>query len=156
MISAFLATPVAAIEVNTTTLTTSLSSSTITAGDSFNDMATLSGGTTTASGLIGFWYSMSDTCPGTGGIMLTSVSVSGNGVYSSGTQTISTPGTYYLYAIYGGDENNFGSTSACEKLTVNPATSVPQFPAGILVLIGLALPALTLMRRYEGIESPTV
>jgi len=58
-----------------------------------------------------------------------------------------------VYAVYSGDSLNLGSTSACEPLTVTGIThGAPQFPMGMLPLIGLALPALLLLRRYKGVQ----
>jgi hypothetical protein len=70
--------------------------------------------------------------------------------------TFPTAGTFYWYAVYSGDANNHGVVSACEPLTVNRAsTGAPEFPVGMLAVIGLALPALALIRRFSGIQGPT-
>jgi len=107
------------------TVTTQLSSSAITAGNSVTDQATLAGGNS-PTGTMSFYYSSSNTCPNGNGIQVgTGVTVAGNGVYTSVSQTFSTPGTYYWYAAYSGDSNNAPATSACEPLVVT-ASGTPS------------------------------
>jgi len=97
---------------------TSLSSSSIAAGGSVTDKATLSGGIA-PTGTMAFFYSASNTCPNTGATQIgTPVTVSDNGAYTSASQTFATAGTYYVYAVYSGDGTNNGATSACEPLVV--------------------------------------
>ena len=99
-------------------LGTSLSSSSIGAGGSVTDKATLSGGIA-PTGNIGFFYSTSNACPTTGATQMgTSVTVSDNGAYTSASQTFPTAGTYYVYALYSGDGVNKEVASACEPLVV--------------------------------------
>jgi Bacterial Ig-like domain (group 3) len=101
-----------------TSLGTSLSSSSIPAGGSVTDKATLSGGIA-PTGTIAFFYSTSNSCPTTGATQIgTPVTLSDNGAYTSASQTFPTPGTYYVYAVYSGDGTNNGATSACEPLVV--------------------------------------
>jgi hypothetical protein len=146
----------------TTTLTTTLSSTSVVAGTSFTDKATIAGGGTGATaptGTITWFYTTGSTCPATSGATSAgSVTVSGNGVYTSPSITIGTAGTYNVYAVYSGDSNNLGSASACEPITVTPhTTGAPQFPAGslgMLAMIALMLPALLLLRR-KSVYSPT-
>jgi hypothetical protein len=142
------------------TLRTTLSSTTITAGGSVTDTATLAGGTISpaASGTITFFFTTTNVCPAVSGATQVggAVTVTGNGAYTSASHTFSTAGTFYYYAVYSGDANNNGAASACEPLVVNPvSTGAPQFPAGMLAVIALALPALILVRRYSGIQGPT-
>jgi hypothetical protein len=101
---------------NTTSVTTA---QTLTPNDSF----TLSGATSGAGGSVTFnLYAPADTtCTGTPALTQ-SVSVSGNGTYSTTntTFTASTPGTWRWEDIYTGDTNNIGITSTCgtERFTI--------------------------------------
>ena len=138
------------------TLTTALSSTTITAGGSVHDTATLAGATN-PTGTITFFVSTTNTCPNAAATpVLPPAVVTANGAYTSGSLTFSTAGTFYWYAVYSGDANNHGVVSACEPLVVNPVTTgAPEFPMGMLAIVGLVLPALVLIRRYSGLQGPT-
>jgi len=59
-----------------------------------------------------------------------------------------------MYAVYSGDSNNNAAASACEPLTVTPATGVPEFPVGIFALMGIMVPALLLLRKRSISGSP--
>lgn len=131
----------------------------MTAGGSVTDTASLLGGNS-PTGTIQFWVSTTSTCLQTPATKVGSaVTVSGNGFYSSGPQTFSTTGKYYMYAVYSGDFLNNGAVSGCEPFTVTGVTGVPgvpEFPVGMLALIGLMFPALLLVRKYKGVRSPTI
>jgi hypothetical protein len=131
------------------TLTTALLATNILQGSYVSDMASLAGATGDAGGTIAFFFSTSNNCPATGATQVgATVAVSGNGDYSSSSQTFSTPGTYYWYAVYSGDGSNNGASSPCEPLVVQPTTTgVPEFPAGVLVLIAATVPLLLLLRK---------
>jgi len=136
----------------TPTLTTLLSSTPITAGGSASDTATLAGGNS-PTGTITFFFSTSNTCPnGTGQQVGAADTVSGNGPYSSTSQTFSITGTYYWYATYSGDANNNPVTSACEPLVVQPSSvGVPEFPTPMVITTAIAFLALTvIMRKRRG------
>jgi hypothetical protein len=88
-----------------------------------NDDATITGATSGAGGTITFkLYSPSDaTCAGTAALSQT-VSVSGNGTYSTTNTSFvaSAEGTWRWQVTYSGDTNNDPSTSACgvERFTI--------------------------------------
>jgi hypothetical protein len=88
-----------------------------------NDDATITGATATAGGTITFsLFSPSDaTCAGTPALTQT-VSVSGNGTYSTTNTTFiaSAEGTWRWQVTYSGDANNTGTSSACgvERFTI--------------------------------------
>lgn len=112
-------------------ITTMLSSSSITVGGSVQDTASLSGLDSTASGTITFYYSTTDSCPSSGAIQVGSPSgkISGNGKYTSISETFNSPGTYYWYATYTSssiwgsrDDHKLLLTSVCEPLTVSKAS----------------------------------
>ena len=132
-----------------TSLTTKLSSSSITAGQSVYDTATLVLGSDTGGGIT-WYYSTSADCTSPGTTFGTPYfdTVTGSGDYVSGSQTFAVADTYYVYAIY--DPSSGPSiSSGCEKLIVTTG-SVPQFPIAALsplLLIGLLLPALLLLRK---------
>jgi hypothetical protein len=88
-----------------------------------NDSATITGATSNAGGTITFnLYSPSDgTCSLTPAFTQT-VTVSGNGTYSTTNTTFlaTADGTWRWQVVYSGDANNVGSTSACgvESFTI--------------------------------------
>jgi hypothetical protein len=88
-----------------------------------NDDATLTGATSSAGGTITFnLYSPSDaTCSGAPALTQT-VTVSGNGTYSTTNTSFvaSDVGTWRWQVVYSGDSNNNGATSACgvENFTI--------------------------------------
>ena len=104
-------------------VSTSLSETTISAGQSVTDSATITIGSS-PTGSISFYYSTSNSCPNSGATLAggNSYPLAGTSA-TSGAVTLSTPGTYYWYAVYSGDSNNLGSTSQCEPLVVQ-ATSM--------------------------------
>ena len=137
---------------STTTLTTTLSTTTVSRGSPFSDSASLTGGTTSppVSGTISFIYFAGTTCSPTGlQYDAGSVTVSGNGVYTSASITISTPGSYELYAVYHGDSHNAVATSSCEPFTVTTTTITssscpPASSGGIIgVCVVIGQPDLT-------------
>jgi hypothetical protein len=102
------------------TISTTLSSSAITIGASVTDSSTLAsffqaGGTVTYNEFSG------STCAGTATIVST-VTVTNGVVPNSASVTLATAGPFSFNAVYGGDVNNNGATSACEPLTVNKAS----------------------------------
>ena len=117
----------------TPTLSTAVSPSTITLGDSAVDRATLSGGDNPTGIIIFNIFNETDCSPssfvGGGG----SANVNGNGNYSSGGSFYPTSvGTYYWIAEYGGDANNSGVNTPCgapgETLIVTfPTTSTKSY-----------------------------
>ncbi len=136
-----------------TLLGTLLSSSSIPAGGSVTDKATLSGGSS-PTGTVTFYYSTTNTCPNAGATQMgTAVTVSGNGDYTSASKSFPTAGTYYLYAVYSGDGTNIGSTSACEPLVVGSSglTLGTLLSANAIVAGGSASDTATL----SGGSSPT-
>jgi hypothetical protein len=103
-------------------VTTLLSTSSITAGNAVTDSATLSSVTATAGGTLTYYYSTTNSCPTSGATDVGSVTVTNGVVPGSPAVTFNTAGTYYWYAVYGGDANNPGSTSSCEPLIVTKAS----------------------------------
>ena len=107
------------------TLSTTLSSASITAGQTAHDTSALSGaGTSTGTGTVAYSYYTNNTCT-TGVVAVNTVTVPTSGaVPNSSTVTFNSAGTYYWQAIYSGDANNNGATSPCtatnnEQLIVN-------------------------------------
>jgi hypothetical protein len=131
-------------------LTTTLSQTSIAAGGSVTDTATLAN-LNSPTGTITFFFSSTNTCPNAGATMVGGpVTVTGNGAYNSASHTFSTAGTFYWYAVYSGDANNPGLTSACEPLTVRGGTPIPEFgaPAMLMAAIGL-LGVAVLARKHR-------
>jgi hypothetical protein len=136
-------------------LTTALSATTVETGWAVTDSAFLINTTAAASGTITFYWSTVDTCPNSASTQVGSpVSISGSGEYVSPTQTFSSAGTYYWYAVYSGDFKDNAATGACEPLTVlnGGTSSVPEFPVPMILVAALGLVALAGMRRYNVIR----
>lgn len=105
-------------------LTTSLSTGSISVGGSVTDTATLSGVTNTAGGSITFNVYSDSACTA----LVTSSSafpVSGPGTYGPATLSGLASGSYQVQAVYTGDSNNAGATSACgsEPVSVGKLSS---------------------------------
>jgi hypothetical protein len=136
-------------------LTTLLSSSSISTGQSVTDNATLSSVSSSASGAITFYYGTLATCPNTGATVVGSpISVSGPGTYGpSASVTFSTAGTYYWYAVYDPGTSAPTITSPCEQLTVGTTThGVPEFGAPAMLVAALGLLGVALLtRRFRAI-----
>jgi len=103
------------VKKTTTSLSTSLSTFSISAGGFVTDTATLGGATSGAGGTVLFELYSDGACGGSGGSIVQSqtVTVTGGSVPSV-SFTISTSGSYSIAAIYSGDSNNKGVTSGCE------------------------------------------
>jgi hypothetical protein len=132
-------------------LTTTLSQTSIAAGGSVTDTATLAN-LNSPTGTITFFFSSTNTCPNAGATQVGApVTVTGNGAYTSSSHTFNTAGTFYWYAVYSGDANNHALTSACEPLTVRGGgVGVPEFgsPAMLIAAIGL-LGVAILARKHR-------
>ena len=103
-------------------ISTTLTYSTITAGQTDTDTATLSSGTN-PTGTVKFYTFTGSSCGGTP-TLVSSSTVTGNGPYlSSSSAAYNTAGPYSWDAKYSGDSNNNNYTSTCETLTVNQATT---------------------------------
>jgi hypothetical protein len=102
----------------------------VAAGGGIGDTATLSGGVNPA-GTIAFslFGPNNATCSGSP-VFTSTVAVSGNGSYGSGSFTASAAGTYRFVAAYSGDANNWAAVGACS----DPGESV---------VVGAAGPAVT-------------
>ena len=102
-----------ALTASGATLTTTASGS-VPLGGAVSDSAVLAGGVATPSGSITFsLYGPNNvTCSGAA-IFTTTVPVSGNGTYNSGSFTPSAVGTYNWIAGYSGDPNNLPVTTTC-------------------------------------------
>ncbi len=115
-------------------------SATVAAGGAIADTATLSGGTN-PTGTITFTLFGPNNAACTGAPIFTSVkTVAGNGDYTSGSFTANAVGTYQFVAVYSGDTNNAGATSACgaanESVVVTPAAPVIVTVASAPVPVG--------------------
>jgi hypothetical protein len=118
------------------TITTSLSSNQISQGGSVTDSATLTGVTANAGGTVTYNFFTGSTCGGTATVVGTPVTVTAGVVPSSSAQTFPTAGSFSWNAVYSGDTNNKGTSSACEPLTVNPAISTVTITTSFLGLPG--------------------
>ncbi len=67
--------------------------------------------------------------------------------------------TYYCYIATDSETPPVSAASSTDLVTVTPpppTAGVPQFPVGMLALIGLMLPALLLVRKYKGVRNPRI
>ena len=87
-------------------------------GQTVTDVATLTGATGNAGGSITFTLYSGTLCSGPSLNSFTTPVTNGveNGAYI--TPTFNTGGPYSIQAVYSGDSNNAGATSACEQIAV--------------------------------------
>jgi uncharacterized repeat protein (TIGR01451 family) len=102
---------------------TTLSSSSVTVGDTVHDSAGLTGATSTAGGTVAYTVYTNDTCSA-GARTAGTKGVTNGVVTDSDGLVFASAGTFYWQAVYSGDGNNNGATSACksEILTVEKVT----------------------------------
>jgi hypothetical protein len=101
------------------TIATTLSGSTVPIGTAVYDSATLSGASPNAGGTVTYTVYTNSTCTA-GAQSAGTVTVTDGVVPNSNAITFNSSGTWYWQAVYSGDANNNGATSACtsEVLTV--------------------------------------
>jgi hypothetical protein len=148
------------VNKTTPTITTTLSSSTITAGGSVTDSATLASAFQ-AGGTVSYNLFSTSDCSGTSTVVST-VTVTNGAVPNSASRTFNTAGNFSWNALYSGDSNNNGATSSCEPLKVTASTTTPSsyalvvsyegfvyklYPNGTLSLIGQ--PVTTQLREVS-------
>ena len=99
-------------------VSTTLSASTINVGGTATDQATLLDATSNAGGTVAYYYFSGGSCSGTATQVGSAVTVTDGAPPASSSKQFTSPGTYSWDATYSGDQNNGGSTSPCESLTV--------------------------------------
>jgi uncharacterized repeat protein (TIGR01451 family) len=109
-------------------------------GSGLSDTATLSGGTSDATGTITFMLFSDASCTVQVGTDVTKT-VNGNGVYVSPAITVGAAGTYYWVASYSGDAKNAASSTVCgdeneTPLVISPHLSVSKSPDAQTILLG--------------------
>jgi hypothetical protein len=104
-------------------IATLLSSSTVAAGGSVNDTATLSSASANAGGTVTYTVYNNNACT-TGGRAAGTVTVMNGSVPPSNSLVFDTAGDFYWQAVYSGDASNGSATSLCtsEHLVVGKAT----------------------------------
>jgi hypothetical protein len=97
---------------------------TVTAGTSVHDKATVTGTSGTPTGTVTFtWYTASSACTGAS-VGAGTVTLDGSGVaHPSSTETPTAAGSYSFKAHYNGNTNYAEADSACESLTVTAGTA---------------------------------
>jgi hypothetical protein len=121
-----------------TSISTTLSASTITVGQSVTDSATLTGATSNAGGTVTYSVFANNTCTGTPVASGGTKTVTNGVVPNSDPVTFNSAGTFYWQASYSGDANNLSAKSTCtsEQLIVNrkqPAISTTLSASAIIV-----------------------
>ena len=112
------------------------------------DTALLTGETSDASGTVTYYVEKSDAaCSIAGATSLGAKTVTAGAVPDSNTFTFSSAGTYYFWAVYGGDDNNNGDTSGCDteivvvdKNSPDITTTPNLLPNDTIDVAGLADP----------------
>jgi hypothetical protein len=100
----------------------------VAAGTSVTDQATVSGSAGTPTGTVTFTFFNNANCSGEGAVMTPNSTLSG-GVATSGAQGPLSVGSYSFQATYNGQAGLYGtSTGACEPLSVTPVTTTTTFP----------------------------
>lgn len=99
-------------------ISTSLQSGSIVAGQSVYDTSTLSGVTSGAGGSASYYWFSGGSCSGSATLAGT-VTVTNGVVPNSPAVKFSSIGSYSWEAVYSGDVNNNQAISSCEPLTVN-------------------------------------
>jgi hypothetical protein len=92
-----------------------------------NDSATLSGGSSPGGSITFDLYAPSQTCGSDAPAYTQTVTVSGNGSYSTAnTVAANMAGTWSWTAMYSGDSGNSGTSSTCSQETVTVAKASPS------------------------------
>jgi hypothetical protein len=112
------------------TIATTLSANPVDVGSTVHDSAALTGATSSAGGTVTYTVYTNDTCTN-GARDAGTVTVTNGVVPDSNGLLFNTAGDFYWQAVYSGDTNNNGATSACtsEHLVVNklqPSVSTAQ------------------------------
>jgi hypothetical protein len=107
--------------VNSPSIATTLSASTGSIGDTVHDSATLTGATADAGGTVTYTVYTDNACSLGARDAGTKTVTNGSVPDSDGLQ-FNSAGTFYWQAVYSGDSNNSGATSACtsEQLVIGP------------------------------------
>jgi len=119
------------------TITTTLSRSSITVGDTVHDSARLSGATSDAGGSVTYTVYSNNTCT-LNAQNAGTLTVTNGSVPDSSPITFNTAGSYNWQAVYSGDDNNQIAKSNCanELLTVNqvsPSLTTSASPASVII-----------------------
>ena len=138
-------------------ISTTLSASTITAGGSVTDSATLTGtDLLTASGTVTYQYFTGSGCAGTAIMVGSPVAVSYGLIPTSQSQTFNSAGAFSWNALYSGDAANTGATSSCEPLTVNAPLdyTLTASPTTASITAGSTFTATITAKLTGGVASP--
>jgi hypothetical protein len=123
------------------TIATTLSATTVNVGTSVHDSATLSGATATAGGTVTYHaYAGANTCTGTD-LLNSTVTVTNGVVPDSSSVSFANAGFYSFQAVYSGDSNNNGASSACstEQLLVKTNPTISTTLSATTVNIGVSV-----------------
>jgi uncharacterized repeat protein (TIGR01451 family) len=142
---------------------TAVQPSSITLGASTKDVASLSNGASPTGTITFKAYSPFDTGCNSTPAFTSTVTVNGNGNYTSATFTPSATGTYRFIASYTGDDNNGAITGTCgaanESVTVSPAPTPTPTPTSTATPKPTATPpsqALNISTRMEVLSENNV
>lgn len=107
-------TEVLVVDRDAPTISTDPSASSIQAGTSVSDSATLADASASAGGTVTYTFYTDNGCS-QGAVSAGTVSVTGGVVPDSNSIAFHTEGTFYWQAVYSGDPNNMPATSRCQS-----------------------------------------
>ena len=134
-------------------VSTVLSPSIATAGNSVKDYAFLSGTSRRVGGSVTYEFFTGSYCSGTATTVWPPATVSFGYVQSSYPVYFNSPGTYSWNAVYTGDAYDNGATSACEQLIVNGIPTISVSLSSSFIVAGgsvFATSALTYVTGSAG------
>jgi len=139
------------------TISTTLSESTGSIGDSVHDSATLSGATSNAGGTVTYTVYTDNACS-LGARDAGTKTVTNGGVPDSDTLTFNSSGTFFWQAVYSGDGNNNPATSACtsEQLIIKNAPTISTTLSATSVAIGTTVSDSSTLSGATGDAGGTV
>ncbi len=111
-------------------------------GSTVHDTAALSGATANAGGTVTYTLYSGTTCTSNALVKSWAVNVTNGVVPASGSIALTTAGAYGFQAVYSGDANNVGSSSACGSEAFNIAkiaTAIATTPQPASGAVGVAI-----------------
>ena len=122
-------------------------SATVSAGGAIADTATLSGGVNPTGTITFTLFGPNDATCAHAAVFTSVKAVSGDGDYTSASFVANAVGTYRWVAVYSGDANNAGVTSACNA--ANESVVVTKAPPAIVTVASASTPVGGIHNRHR-------